>query len=131
MEPSLLDSVRFNADGLVPAITQQHDTGEVLMLAWMSRDSLAETLRTKRVVYWSRSRQEMWRKGDTSGHIQTLIEARLDCDGDTLLLIVEQTGAACHTDRRTCFYRKVTVEPEQETSGDADVGYFPPLRGQG
>ncbi len=106
MNPAaLLDAVAFDADGLVPAITQQHDTGEVLMLAWMDRAALAETLQTGRVCYFSRSRGGLWRKGETSGQVQRLVELRLDCDGDALLLLVEQTGVACHTGRRSCFFR--------------------------
>jgi phosphoribosyl-AMP cyclohydrolase len=97
----------FNADGLIPAIAQQHDTGEVLMLAWMNREALEETLATGRVCYYSRSRKALWRKGETSGQTQTLIELRLDCDGDTILLLVDQTGVACHTGRRNCFFRAV------------------------
>jgi len=104
-ENALLDAVAFNADGLVPAVAQDHATGDVLMMAWMNRERLAETLATGRVCYWSRSRRAFWRKGETSGHVQRLIEARLDCDGDTLLLLIDQTGAACHTNRRSCFYR--------------------------
>ncbi|WP_048306547.1 phosphoribosyl-AMP cyclohydrolase [Halomonas sp. PR-M31] len=100
----LLDAVRWNADGLIPAIAQQHDSGEVLMLAWMSRQSLEETLHSGRVCYWSRSRCKLWRKGESSGQTQHLKSAYLDCDGDTLLLSVEQTGPACHTGRRSCFY---------------------------
>ena len=100
-----LDEVRFDADGLVPAIAQQHDTGEILMMAWMSREALAETLATGRVCYWSRSRQALWRKGDTSGQTQRLVELRLDCDGDAVLVRVDQTGVACHTGRRSCFHR--------------------------
>ncbi len=103
---TLLDAVKFDADGLVPAIAQQHDTGEVLMVAWMNRDAIAETLATGRVCYWSRSRKSLWRKGETSGQAQTLVALRLDCDGDTLLLLVEQAGVACHTGRRSCFYRE-------------------------
>ena len=103
----ILAEVKFNADGLVPAIAQQHDSGEVLMMAWMNRDSIAETLATGRVCYWSRSRAALWRKGETSGHVQSLREMRLDCDGDTLLLLVDQTGPACHTNRRSCFFRAV------------------------
>jgi phosphoribosyl-AMP cyclohydrolase len=103
----ILDAISFNADGLVPAVAQQHDSGEVLMMAWMNRDSIAETLATGRVCYWSRSRQAFWRKGETSGHVQMLTEMRIDCDGDTLLLLVDQTGPACHTNRRNCFYRAV------------------------
>ncbi|GAB4178519.1 MAG: phosphoribosyl-AMP cyclohydrolase [Thalassobaculales bacterium] len=105
MTEAILDQVSFNADGLVPAIAQQHDTGEVLMLAWMNREALAETIATGRVCYWSRSRRALWRKGETSGQVQALREIVLDCDGDTLLLKVEQTGVACHTGRRSCFFR--------------------------
>lgn len=105
LPPALEEAIVFNADGLVPAIAQQHDSGEVLMMAWMNRDALAETLATGQVCYWSRSRGALWRKGETSGQIQRLIELRPDCDGDTLLLRVEQTGVACHTGRRSCFYR--------------------------
>ena len=102
-----LAAIRFDANGLVPAIAQQHGSGEVLMMAWMNRDSVAETLRTGRVCYWSRSRGALWRKGETSGQEQHLIELRVDCDGDTLLLLVEQAGVACHTGRRSCFFRAV------------------------
>jgi phosphoribosyl-AMP cyclohydrolase len=102
---TVLDQIRFDANGLVPAIAQQHDTGEVLMLAWMNRESLTETLATGRVCYYSRSRKAVWRKGETSGQAQHLKELRIDCDGDTLLLQVDQEGVACHTGRRTCFYR--------------------------
>ncbi|PJK27526.1 phosphoribosyl-AMP cyclohydrolase [Minwuia thermotolerans] len=119
-KPGFIDEIAFNDDGLVPAIAQQHDTGEVLMMAWMNAASIAETLATGRVCYWSRSRRSFWRKGESSGHVQRLVELRYDCDGDTLLLLVDQTGPACHTDRRSCFYRAVrggeTVEimaPEQ------------------
>ncbi|MFT4214717.1 MAG: phosphoribosyl-AMP cyclohydrolase [Microbacterium sp.] len=100
MNPS---RVVYNADGLVPAIIQQHDTGEVLMLGWMDAEALRRTLTEGRVTFWSRSRQEYWRKGDTSGHVQYVTGARLDCDGDTLLIQVDQVGAACHTGDRTCF----------------------------
>ena len=103
----LLDAIVFGADGLVPAVAQQHDSGEVLMLAWMNREAIAETLRTGRVCYWSRSRGRLWRKGETSGQVQRLVELRLDCDGDALLLMVDQTGVACHTGRRSCFFRAV------------------------
>lgn len=105
--PAVLDAIRFTPDGLVPAIAQQHDTGEVLMMAWMNRESIAETLQTGRVCYWSRSRGKPWRKGESSGQVQTLKAMRVDCDGDTLLLLVDQVGVACHTGRRTCFYREV------------------------
>ncbi|WP_137124413.1 phosphoribosyl-AMP cyclohydrolase [Roseomonas sp. HF4] len=102
-----LDAVRFDAAGLVPCIAQQHDTGEVLMMAWMNRDAVAETLATGRVCYWSRSRGAPWRKGETSGQVQRLVDLRLDCDGDTLLALVDQVGVACHTGRRNCFFRAV------------------------
>jgi len=95
--------VAWNADGLAPVIVQQWDTHEVLMLAWVDAEALRRTLTSGRVTYWSRSRQEYWRKGDTSGNIQTVREARLDCDGDAILLQVDQTGPACHTGTRTCF----------------------------
>ena len=101
----ILAALAFDANGLIPAIAQQHDTGEVLMMAWMNRESIAETLATRRVCYFSRSRNKLWRKGETSGQQQKLIELRLDCDGDTLLLLVDQQGVACHTGRRDCFYR--------------------------
>jgi phosphoribosyl-AMP cyclohydrolase len=101
---ALLDRLVFNEDGLIPAIAQQHDTGEVLMMAWMNRDSVAETLATGQVCYWSRSRGKLWRKGESSGQVQKLVELRFDCDGDTLLLLVDQLGVACHTGRRSCFY---------------------------
>jgi phosphoribosyl-AMP cyclohydrolase len=106
-EQDILAAIRFDAAGLVPAIAQQHDTGEVLMLAWMNRESLTETLATGRVCYFSRSRNTLWRKGETSGQPQRLQELRIDCDGDTLLLLVEQKGVACHTGRRNCFFRAV------------------------
>lgn len=98
-----IERVRFGADGLVAAVIQQWDTAEVLMLAWMDAEALRRTLTSGRVTFWSRSRQEYWRKGDTSGHVQYVREVRLDCDGDTLLVKVEQVGAACHTGTRTCF----------------------------
>jgi phosphoribosyl-AMP cyclohydrolase len=99
-----LDQIKFGPDGLVPAIAQQHDSGEVLMMAWMNRDSVRATLSEGRVCYWSRSRQALWRKGETSGQVQHLRELRLDCDGDAVLLLVEQEGVACHTGRRSCFF---------------------------
>lgn len=100
----ILDAINFNADGLIAAIAQQHDTGEVLMMAWMNAESVTETLATGQVCYYSRSRQKLWRKGETSGQQQKLVEMRLDCDGDTLLLLVDQKGVACHTGRRNCFF---------------------------
>ncbi len=113
--PDSLDAAMiFDAAGLVPAVAQQHDTGEVLMVAWMNRQALAETLATGRVCYWSRSRGALWRKGETSGQVQRLVELRVDCDGDTLLLRVEQTGVACHTGRRSCFFRALRPDGELE-----------------
>jgi len=103
----ILKNIAFNEAGLVPAVAQQHDTGEVLMMAWMNGDAVTETLTSGRVCYWSRSRQALWRKGESSGQVQTLVEMRLDCDGDTILLLVDQTGVACHTGRRNCFFRAV------------------------
>lgn len=104
-QAALLEAIAFNADGLVSAVAQQHDTGEVLMLAWMNAEAVLETVRTGQVCYWSRSRGKLWRKGETSGQTQRLISLRVDCDGDALLLQVDQEGVACHTGRRTCFYR--------------------------
>jgi phosphoribosyl-AMP cyclohydrolase len=98
-------SIKFDTDGLVPAIAQQHDSGEILMMAWMNTDAILETLETGQVCYWSRSRQSLWRKGESSGQVQVLEEMQIDCDGDTLLLKVDQSGVACHTGRRSCFYR--------------------------
>lgn len=103
----VIDGLPWNTDGLLPAIAQQYDSGEVLMLAWMNRAALDETLATGRVCYWSRSRNRLWRKGESSGQTQQLKQARLDCDGDTLLLHVDQTGPACHTGRRDCFYNRI------------------------
>jgi len=100
-----LAEIKFGADGLVPAIAQQHDTGEVLMLAWMNRDAVRASLTEARACYWSRSRARLWRKGETSGQVQHLRELRLDCDGDAVLLMVDQQGVACHTGRLSCFFR--------------------------
>lgn len=104
---TLLNEIRFNSDGLVPVITQSMN-GEILMLAWMNKEAITETLNTKQMCYFSRSRQSLWKKGERSGQIQQLKELLLDCDGDTLLAKVEQTGVACHTGRKTCFFRTVT-----------------------
>ncbi len=101
---NIFDKLNFNEAGLVAAIAQAHDSGEVLMLAWMNRESIEETLATGQVCYFSRSRGRLWRKGESSGQVQRLVELRLDCDGDALLLLVAQTGVACHTGRRSCFY---------------------------
>src|ERR1700720_1138472 len=101
----VMAAICFDANGLVPAIAQQHDTGEVLMMAWMNAESIRETLATGRVCYFSRSRGKLWRKGESSGQTQHLKELRVDCDGAPLLLLVHQDGAACHTGRRNCFFR--------------------------
>lgn len=109
----VLEAIPWNSDGLIPAIAQQHDSGEVLMMAWMNINTLRETLATGRVCYWSRSRQKPWRKGESSGQTQTLKRAMLDCDGDTLLLLVNQIGPACHSGRRSCFL--TTLDAAQAT----------------
>ena len=105
---TMLDDVKFNDQGLVPAIAQQYDTKEVLMMAWMNREAIEETLKTERVCYWSRSRSGLGRKGESSGQVQLLKSFSLDCDGDTILMQVDQTGPACHTGRRHCFFYKAS-----------------------
>jgi phosphoribosyl-AMP cyclohydrolase len=123
---SLLDAVAFDADGLVPAIVQDTETDQVLMLAYMTADTLRETLDTGRMVYWSRSRQEKWVKGQTSGHVQTVEEVWVDCDGDTLLFKVQQEGGACHTGYRSCFYRRAdngTLVADGKKVFDPDAVY--------
>ena len=124
MSDKFLDLVRFDEEGLVPVITQQHDSGEVLMLAWMNLEAVSETLTSGHLCYFSRSRGTLWRKGELSGQVQSLVEMRIDCDGDTLLALVDQIGVACHTGRRSCFFtsakengttrtREVLIDPEQ------------------
>jgi phosphoribosyl-AMP cyclohydrolase len=115
---SWLDDVRFDSDGLIPAIAQDHQSGRILMVAWMNREALALTVAEQRAIYWSRSRAKLWRKGEESGHVQKLIELRLDCDADVITMQVEQIGGmACHTGRESCFYRRLhdgqwqTVDP--------------------
>jgi phosphoribosyl-AMP cyclohydrolase len=108
------DALKFNADGLVPAIAQDGETGEVLMMAWMNAQALRMTLETGKVTYWSRSRQAFWIKGETSGHVQKLVDLRIDCDRDCILMIVDQTGPACHTNRRSCFYTAIRDGDEVE-----------------
>lgn len=107
-------TLTFDAKGLIPAIAQCHATGDVLMLAWMNAESVAETLSSGRVTYWSRSRQAFWKKGETSGNIQKLVEMRVDCDRDCLLMLVDQTGPACHTGRRSCFFTGIRDGQEVE-----------------
>lgn len=113
LDPAIADRLKRNPDGLVPAVAQQQGTGEVLMLGWMDDEALARTLRTGRATYWSRSRGEYWVKGETSGHVQRVKQVRLDCDGDTLLITVDQVGAACHTGERTCFDADLLGAPDQ------------------
>lgn len=108
---ALLDGLRFGPDGLITAVVQQHDTREVLMVAWMDAGALTETLTTRRGTYFSRSRQERWRKGETSGHVQHVVRVSADCDGDTLLVEVDQVGPACHTGTRSCFDGRVVLDP--------------------
>ena len=119
-EQSLPDAISFDAAGLVAAVAQQHDTGEVLMLAWMNREAVHETLATGNAVYWSRSRQALWRKGETSGQVQRVVSLRIDCDGDAVLLRVDQTGVACHTGRRSCFFREAQ-NGEWVTIADVEI----------
>ena len=106
------DSLLYNAQGLIPVVAQDHASGEVLMLAWMNSAAVTQTLETGRVTYWSRSRAAFWIKGETSGHVQRLVELRVDCDRDSLLVLVDQTGPACHTNRRSCFYTAVQAGAE-------------------
>ncbi|MEM7257847.1 MAG: phosphoribosyl-AMP cyclohydrolase [Pseudomonadota bacterium] len=111
-----LEQVTWNDAGLVPVIAQDHQSGNVLMMAWMNRDALASTIELREAVYWSRSRQKLWHKGETSGHVQRVVDIRLDCDGDTVLLQVEQIGGiACHTGRAHCFFRRLTSKGWQNS----------------
>ncbi len=116
-DPSTL---KFNDSGLIPAIAQDEVTGEVLMMAWMNAEAVSRTLQSRKVTYWSRSRQDFWIKGETSGHVQELVDLRVDCDRDCLLVIVRQTGPACHTNRRTCFYTAIRGGVETELMGPVE-----------
>ena len=119
-------TLTFDQNGLIPAIAQQYNTGEILMMAWMNKQSISITLKENRIVYWSRSRQNLWRKGETSGQIQKLIEFRWDCDTDTILLQVDQKGVACHTGRRTCFFnamRDNKIEVISDVKIEPDILY--------
>ncbi len=117
---NLLNQIKFNDQGLVPAITQSVDTGRVLMMAWMNEEAVKQTLNTNFAHYYSRSREKLWKKGESSGHVQKVLEMYLDCDGDTLLLLIKQTGAACHTNRESCFFR--------EKRGDKWVKFEDPIQ---
>ncbi len=116
-DPSTL---QFNDSGLIPAIAQDEVTGEVLMMAWMNAEAVSRTMQSRKVTYWSRSRQNFWIKGETSGHVQDLVDLRVDCDRDCLLVIVRQTGPACHTNRRTCFYTAIRDGVETELMGPVE-----------
>lgn len=107
-------TLTYDDNGLIPVIAQDHESGQVLMMAWMNADAVTQTLQTGRVTYWSRSRQSFWIKGETSGHVQKLVDFRLDCDRDCLLVMVDQTGPACHTNRKSCFYTAVRDGAETE-----------------
>ncbi|MDO8693802.1 MAG: phosphoribosyl-AMP cyclohydrolase [Sheuella sp.] len=114
--PAWLDAVKFDAQGLIPAIAQDAQSGQILMVAWMNAQSLGETARTGRAVFWSRSRKRLWRKGEESGHVQKVLELRLDCDGDVILMKVEQLGGiACHTGRASCFYQRLDTSADSST----------------
>lgn len=121
-----VDDLKYDADGLIPAVVQQHDTGEVLMVAYMNAESVAKTLETGRTWFWSRSRQQYWMKGESSGAVQDVVEVRYDCDADTLLVLVDQKGeGACHTGERTCFYRTLTATPAAEkATGELEESDF-------
>lgn len=124
---SIFNEIKFNAQGLVPVIAQESETGEVLMMAWMNKEAIEETLTTHRVCYYSRSRGKLWRKGESSGQIQTLVSLIIDCDGDTLLAKVKQQGVACHTGRKSCFYKqidgdKIQINQEVEVAPESLYG---------
>ena len=111
--PEVIEQLAFNEQGLIPVITQDAETKTMLMFAWMNKEALQKTLATKRMTYWSRSRQELWVKGETSGHVQRVISMSFDCDGDAILCQVEQQGAPCHTGRESCFYLNVEADNQQ------------------
>lgn len=116
--PAWIEQVAWNADGLVPVVTQEAGSGRLLTQAWMNREALLQTARQGRAIYWSRSRQKLWQKGEESGHLQKVQEIRLDCDNDSLLLVVEQVGGiACHTGRHSCFYQRLALGPDAEQAG--------------
>jgi phosphoribosyl-AMP cyclohydrolase len=118
---NFLDQLKFNADGLIPAIIQQQSSGRVLMMAWMNRASLEKTIETRRTWFWSRSRQKFWMKGESSGHVQTVKDLSFDCDGDTVLIQVEQTGTACHEGYQSCFFRSLDREGWKVTEAQLET----------
>ena len=118
---NILDQLKFNADGLIPAIIQQQSTGRVLMMAWMNRASLEKTIETRKTWFWSRSRQKFWMKGESSGHVQVVKDLSFDCDGDTVLIQVEQTGAACHEGYQSCFFRSLDGEGWKVTEAQLET----------
>lgn len=118
---NFLDQLKFNADGLIPAIIQQQSTGRVLMMAWMNRASLEKTIETRKTWFWSRSRQKFWMKGESSGHVQVVKDLSFDCDGDTVLIQVEQTGAACHEGYQSCFFRGLDGEGWKVTEAQLET----------
>ena len=118
---TFLDQLKFNADGLIPAIIQEQSSGRVLMMAWMNREAVQKSVELGKTVFWSRSRQKYWIKGETSGHVQVIKHVSFDCDGDTLLFQVEQTGAACHEGYKSCFFRSVTEEGKAVSVTEAQL----------
>ena len=132
MSAAWIDAVAWNADGLVPAVAQDAATGEVLMVAWMNREALERTVATREAHYWSRSRKALWRKGETSGHVQRVRDVRLDCDGDTILIAVESAGGvACHTGRRRCFFSRLEGEGSERRWVETDPVLEAPERNDG
>jgi len=117
---SLLDAIKFNDDGLVPTIAQDVETGRILMMAWSNAEAIQQTIETGFAHYYSRSRQALWKKGETSGHVQKVLETYIDCDGDTLLMLVEQTGAACHTNHKSCFFQLLKKDEWVSIEGTLD-----------
>lgn len=118
---SFLDKLKFNADGLIPAIIQEQSTGRVLMMAWMNKESIQRSMEQGKTVFWSRSRQKYWVKGESSGHVQNIKDVAFDCDGDTLLIQVEQTGAACHEGYKSCFYRSAQKQGDSFTISEPQL----------
>ena len=127
---SFFDELKFDANGLIPAIVQEQKTGRVLMMAWMNRASLEKTIATGRTLFWSRSRRKLWRKGETSGHVQQVKDIAFDCDGDVLLIQVEQTGAACHEGYRSCFFRSVEKDGKSFKITEAQLQTPEPMCGK-